>query len=399
MCVKLRKDGDQQHHISNKLRELARLVLETRKCCDSVSTFTDCLLSKNFDFVVEAVTELSGWDEDEGTLARPSIGIKLGHSLRKCSKILKGDGIKKGSKSLVNQADNFATLVDLNWNDKIARIARRELDQRKWNKPHLLPLTSDLQLLQKHLKMVIADSINGLASNNNDVKVYRNLSTAILATLILFNRRRGGEPALLTINDFEKRAMSVINEEVKKSLSPFELRLCKSFTKIDIRGKRGRKVPLLLTKEMENGIKLLIKLRDDVGVKAENKYVFAVLGNGSLKNIRGPDAIRKHVKLCQLKCPEAIYSTNLRKHVATLSQLLNLQQNEQEMLATFMGHDIAIHREYYRLPEDTLQLAKCSKILLLMEKGEIGNYSGKSLSEIEINLEGKSKRLIFLSIF
>ena len=59
------------------------------------------------------------------------------------------------------------------------------------------------------------------------------------------------------------------------------------------------------------------------------------------------------------------------------------------MLARFMGHVIAIHRE--NLPEDTLQLAKCSKIMLLMEKGEIGNSFGKSLSEIEINLEGKRK--------
>ena len=117
--------------------------------------------------------------------------------------------------------------------------------------------------------------------------------------------------------------------------------------------------------------------------------MFPVLGTGSLKNIRGPDAIRKHVKLCHLKCPEAIYSTNLRKHVATLSQLLNLQNNELEMLARFMGHDITIHREYYRLPEDTLQLAKCSKVMLLMEKGLIGNCAGKTLSEIEINLGGK----------
>ena len=59
-----------------------------------------------------------------------------------------------------------------------------------------------------------------------------------------------------------------------------------------------------------------------------------------------------------------------------------------DMLARFMGHDIAVHREYYRLPEDTLQLAKCSKILLLMESGGINKYKGKSLDEIEIDLEG-----------
>ena len=177
-----------------------------------------------------------------------------------------------GIKSLVHQADNFTTLLDLNWNDEISRIARRELDQHKWNKPHFLPFTSDLQVLQKHLKQTRSDSINGLAINCRDFKVYRNLCTSVLATLILFNRRRGGEPALLTIDDFGKKSTSIINEEVK-SLSPFELKLCQSFLKIDIRGKRGRKVPLLLNKQVVNEVELLITLRDYVGVASDNKYV------------------------------------------------------------------------------------------------------------------------------
>ena len=117
-------------------------------------------------------------------------------------------------------------------------------------------------------------------------------------------------------------------------------------------------MPLLITSEVESGIQLLINLRYSVGVNTDNKFVFSIPSSGSLKNIRGPDAIRKHVKLCNMKYPEAIFSTNLRKHVATLSQLINLESNEMNMLANFLGHDISIHREFYRLPEDTLQLAK-----------------------------------------
>ena len=94
------------------------------------------------------------------------------------------------------------------------------------------------------------------------------------------------------------------------------------------------------------------------------------------------------MKQCKLQFPEVIYSTNLRKHVAVLSQLLNLEKNEMGLLTQFMGHDIKIHRDYYRLPEDTLQLAKCSKIILLMEKGIMGDFARKSLSEVEISLEG-----------
>jgi len=56
-----------------------------------------------------------------------------------------------------------------------------------------------------------------------------------------------------------------------------------------------------------------------------------------------------------------------------------------------MAHDISIHKEYYRLPEDTLQLAKCSKILMLMDAGECKHFIGKTLDQIEVDLNGNPK--------
>lgn len=41
-----------------------------------------------------------------------------------------------------------------------------------------------------------------------------------------------------------------------------------------------------------------------------------------------------------------------------------------DQIATFLGHDIRVRREFYRLPESTLQLAKVSKLLIAMEKGK-----------------------------
>ncbi|KAJ8037708.1 hypothetical protein HOLleu_18599 [Holothuria leucospilota] len=70
-----------------------------------------------------------------------------------------------------------------------------------------------------------------------------------------------------------------------------------------------------------------------------------------------------------------------------MSQLLCLKDNELDLLAGYMGHDIRIHREFYRLPESTLQLAKVSKVLIMMEKGITSDYKGKSLDEINIPLD------------
>ncbi|XP_041816802.1 uncharacterized protein LOC121623553 [Chelmon rostratus] len=56
-----------------------------------------------------------------------------------------------------------------------------------------------------------------------------------------------------------------------------------------------------------------------------------------------------------------------------------------DQLATFLGHDIRVHREFYRLPESTLQLAKVSKLLMAMEKGKLSDLQGKGLDDIDIN--------------
>lgn len=75
--------------------------------------------------------------------------------------------------------------------------------------------------------------------------------------------------------------------------------------------------------------------------------------------------------------------------MATLSRVLNLNDTEQDLLADFLGHDIRVHRKFYRLPEGTLQLAKISKVLMACEQGRLAEFKGKSLDQISISPEDK----------
>ncbi|KAF5272966.1 hypothetical protein FQR65_LT17267 [Abscondita terminalis] len=97
--------------------------------------------------------------------------------------------------------------------------------------------------------------------------------------------------------------------------------------------------------------------------------------------------IAKFAIACGAKNPEAITCTKLRKHLATLTQLFSLNENEVEQLSSYMGHDLGTHRSSYRLPDDVYQTDKVSKLLLLMEKGQDGKNKDKSLDEIPIDLE------------
>ncbi|XP_076008551.1 uncharacterized protein LOC143002364 [Genypterus blacodes] len=106
---------------------------------------------------------------------------------------------------------------------------------------------------------------------------------------------------------------------------------------------------------------------------------------------RGSDCIRELAKNCGAEKPEALSSTKLRRQVATLSRVLNLNDTEQDLLADFLGHDIRVHRKFYRLPEGTLQLAKISKVLMACEQGRLAEFKGKSLDQISISPNDQSE--------
>ncbi|XP_030830821.1 uncharacterized protein LOC105441828 [Strongylocentrotus purpuratus] len=55
-----------------------------------------------------------------------------------------------------------------------------------------------------------------------------------------------------------------------------------------------------------------------------------------------------------------------------------------DIVANFLGHDLHVHREFYRLPNEVLQVAKVTKILLTMEQGGEGLSQGETLDNVPV---------------
>ncbi|KAK7891285.1 hypothetical protein WMY93_023248 [Mugilogobius chulae] len=174
-------------------------------------------------------------------------------------------------------------------------------------------------------------------------------------------------------------------EDLGDALSDLEKKLCQHFRRLEIAGKRGRKVPVLLTPAMQEALDLLVSKREMCGVVPGNKYLFA--RPKACSYFRGSDCLRHFAKMCGAKNPESLTSTKLRKQTATLSQVLHLSNTELDQLADFLGHDVRVHRQFYRLTEGTLQLAKVSKILMALEQGRMAEFKGKGLDDITIDPE------------
>lgn len=56
-----------------------------------------------------------------------------------------------------------------------------------------------------------------------------------------------------------------------------------------------------------------------------------------------------------------------------------------EQLVAFMGHTLGVHKGSYRLPDDIYQTAQISKLLILTENGQAGQFKGKEVDDVEID--------------
>lgn len=259
---------------------------------------------------------------------------------------------------------------------------------RKLNAGPLLPITADLKLINKHIDTETDKSVLALKQSCNLPKWTR-LATLVLCRIILFNKRRSGESSKVTIDQFLKRpAWHELTEELQQSLSPYERKLAEQLTVIKTIGKRGRQVAVLLTPTLKSSIELLISTRSNCGIADCNPFIFARGGQSSL-HLRGHDCLRKIIDEIKetLQRPDLISGTKLRKYVATVSQLFSLKENEVDWLARHLGHDISVHREFYRLHEDAVELTKISRLLLAIDEGQAKKFAGKSLDQI--HMDGK----------
>jgi hypothetical protein len=58
---------------------------------------------------------------------------------------------------------------------------------------------------------------------------------------------------------------------------------------------------------------------------------------------------------------------------------------ETEWLSNHMGHTLNIHKNFYRLQDSVIEMAKVSRLLMAVDKGELSKYQGKGLQDINVN--------------
>ena len=102
----------------------------------------------------------------------------------------------------------------------------------------------------------------------------------------------------MKISSYIQHNTDSMQEGILKSLSEFKKELWRNLAKVEVRGKRGRKIPILFTPNTKDSVVLLIKTRKDVGISPENPNIFARPYFNSVVRIQGCDTIHKFAQSC-----------------------------------------------------------------------------------------------------
>lgn len=338
--------------VSNKVREMGRLLLQLRKIYN-IQTMIQALNTKHYDKVVHAAHIISGYDPEQKIFKAPSLAMHMRTNLLYVCSACKTLLLKKDPVlPVLNHAEElkkvkaFRNLVQERWKFDMGSLAQKDLVEKHSEKSSNIPITSDVIKFQSHVLELCETNYKDLKKDPKDKTAYKNLNEATLVYTMMHNRKRSGDAQYTRLDSYTKTVMERSQEEFMSNLTEAEKLLNSQYKRITTLGEGSKRVAILFPKRIQTYMELLISIRGNF-VKPMNPYLFA--DTNSVEWINGPYLMSKFAKSCCASHPETLTSTRLRKQIATVLQALNLSPTEKEQLASFMGHTEKTHNEYYRL--------------------------------------------------
>ncbi|XP_053391155.1 uncharacterized protein LOC128553984 [Mercenaria mercenaria] len=380
----LYEEKGHEGYISSKLRELGRLLLSAKNMDADIKSILDLMKASKWDLLIAAIKNVAEYDEESCQFGIPSLVRNLGLSLKRCAEIEYSDATKNRNFKKRNLIETFLETYELKWKKCIGSTANPALEEKKCNKPQLVQLVEDVIKLNKHLE----ENVKRLCIQveKNPMEYYADFVKICFAQVILFNRKRSEAAERITVKDIlAVKSGGLVDDTIKKSLTLFEQKLSKSHSRVEIKGEKGARMPILLTAKMAFCLNKLLKYRDAAGVD-DKTFLFARPGSAE-QPYRGCDVLREFASDCNLKHPECITSTKARKQLATLTQILNLGENYQDVLESFKEHDIIVHGQFIQSPGSTLHVAKTFNLLNCLNSGTINKYKGCDFDDLDVDLQ------------
>lgn len=343
----------QKKLIRDKLRDAGKLLVAAKSISAEITDFSSLFRVKNCNVVVAAVRRVSKFDLNAKKFGSPGTATTLVTLIKAIGDLLIIERMKEDDIEQENAVERFLKVFGKDAKLKILKLAYVTQANAKRGRDEDIPSTDDVGRLATYLDCE-RDKCFAELSQTFSYEKWKNLSELSLASILVFNRRRTGEMSNITVSEFQGRVMIANHRDklVSNALPEYTSRLIRS--RMKIRGKLNRTVPVLLKHSFDECLQLLLVHRKDARIPDENEFLFGLrTESGRIKTVDACAVMRKFSNLCAAENPGSLRGTKLRKHMASMCATMNLNDNDVTNVANFMGHDDQIHRNVYR--SNTLQ--------------------------------------------
>ncbi|XP_052812935.1 uncharacterized protein LOC128240355 isoform X3 [Mya arenaria] len=315
-----------QDNVRTKMRSLARLLVRLNGEELFSYPLSHFICAQKFDLVAKTVKEM--YQE----IGSSQLGLNLGHYIKQVSLLKSSMCLRRQDCGRKIEANEFTEMFDAEWKGKVSSVANRSKRLKAMNKRCELPSTEDLVSLKKYLVEEIQIKMENPAPTYPE---YVYITHLLIARIALFNKRRVNEVSELKVSDFQKRIRGDeldTNTEIYNSLAVSEKALLKRMELLEVRGKstRGlRKVFVILSTDMVEGLSHLLMVRAQAGVPSTNTFLFSRCTDSPQD---GCEALRVVTSKCHnLAFPERVRTTKLRKYLATTTQIMDMRDDELKL--------------------------------------------------------------------
>jgi len=353
--------------IRAELRLLGRFKLELISIDSDIKDLKDVFQPRKFDAAIASLRKVAEWDEKIGWFTHPATAQHITTLVKKCARKLRSECIKCEDEEKKRKVDDFLLLWEEEVPSLINKRALEDLMSQKRKKKIILPSKQDIKLLYSYLKRE-CNTCMEILKHGFDIHAWTLLSQSTLVLIQIFNRRRAGEIERLTQANYEtKQVLSEnVDPEIYAKLSESTKKVSGQFLRLKLRGKLGRDVSVLLSPIVVEYIENILKFRKEAGVSVDNEYIFCIPHRNSLskKYRRACPLLRRFANECGALMPSSLRGTILRKHIATYTAMLDVEESLVEHLANFMGHHKDIHKTIYRIPVPVAEITDVSQLLM-----------------------------------
>lgn len=346
------------YHISNNLRECSKFLLEIKKL-GPYSDMLSVLKPEHFDDCIEATKSMSRYDVHTRSFGAASLALHFGRTLKKLSDVAMQLVVKEkipyltiNKEKMFTDLECFNEIVETRWPIEIGNLASNDLYSKAATTPKLLPITEDIMILKNFVDELSEKSYKELTENpERNVETYLVLVESTIVSMILHNRHRVIDIQSIRLDSYKEQFRDDMTSTCKSTmlscLSEKERLLTKNYKRIISSGKRNKSITILIPPYLQNYFDLLADIRmDSSWFPTQNPYFFAY--PELLKQIDGSAVLRRYTQLSNIKHPDFITSSRIRKYIATVTQILSLKETEIEQLAKFFSQTSAKYEEFYK---------------------------------------------------